>query len=196
MKGLVLTLRKPEIADVPVMAEWFGDPVFREQVFDLQDEDPQEKAFSLLNHNAKDSTFTLTLLACHEKEPVGLILYQHLNWKHRNVEMNNAIGYAHHRQGIYGADLYLLGLAYAFSVLNMHNVFGYTYAENPAAWKLNAYAATMCGVLPRHLYKDNRYVDVGVFSILKEDFKSFLKAHQQDLIHRFLRSGMFDGVLA
>ena len=197
MKGLLLQLRKPELQDVSVLVAWFEDPVFREQVFDLQGEDAQAKACFLLNANAKDSTRTLTLLACNEKnEPVGLILYQNVNWKHRNVEMNNAIGYAQHRYGVYGADLYLLGLTYAFLVLNMRKVFGYTYAGNQAAWKLNQYAAKLSGVLPNHLYKGNRYVDVAVFSILKCDFKLFLQTQADGITKRFIRSGMFADLLA
>ena len=37
MKGLVLTLRKPEIADIPIMTMWFQDPEFGNYLFEIPD---------------------------------------------------------------------------------------------------------------------------------------------------------------
>ena len=196
MKGLFLNLRKPEISDIDILTEWFQDPVFIENVFDLQDQDPKKKAFSLLNQNAKDTTQILTLIAeNHQKEPIGLILYQNLNWKHRNIEMNNAIGHPKHRQSLYGADLYLLGLTYAFLTLNMHKVFGYTYHSNTSAKKLNQYAAKVSGILPEHIFNNGRYVDLVVFSILMRHFVDFLNQNEQGIIRKFVKCGMFNGLI-
>jgi len=197
LKGLFLQLRKPEIGDVPILAEWFQDPEFRQNLFEVQDEKYEKKAFDLLNQNAKDSTQTLALIAENTgREPIGLILYQNLNWRNRNVEMNNAIGHPDHRQHLYGPDLYLLGLAYAFTTLNLHKVFGYTYHTNASAKKLNNFAAKTSGVLPKHILQNGNYIDLVVFSVLKSEFVSFLRENRQGKIEKFLKTGIFEELMA
>ena len=198
MRGLLLTLRKPEEADIPVLANWLQDEEFIRNLYGFPYQthsDVTKKAFSMLNQNAKDTTSSLTLLAENsKKEPIGLVLYQALDWKHRNVEMNNAIGHATHRQSLYGPDLYLLGLAYAFAELNLHKVFGYTYPTNTPAQKLNQFAAKTSGILRSHIYQDGRYQDMVVFSILKRDFRSFLECNRQGIVRKFIQCGMFKGL--
>ena len=192
MKGLFLNLRKPELKDMPTLVSWFRDPEFTENVFEIPENDCESYVFSLLNQNAKDTTRSLTLIAENpRREPIGLILYQNLDWKNRNIEMNNAIGNFKNRHALYGADLYLLGLTYAFTVLNMHKVYGYTHDSNVSAKKLNQFAAKTCGVLSQHIFRKGVYLDVVVFSILKRDFVSFLESQDAGVIRKFIRSGMF-----
>lgn len=198
MKGLLLSLRKPEQQDIAILIQWLQDEGFVQNLYGMPYQtqgDVIKKVHGMLNQNAKDTTQTLTLLAENQKkEPIGLIIFQNLNWKNRNVEMNNAIGNAQYRQGLYGADLYLLGLTYAFTHLNLHKVFGYTYSSNTSAQKLNQFAAKVSGVLRKHVYKTGQFQDMVVFSILKRHFQEFLDTHKNGIAKKFIQSGMFQGL--
>ena len=195
LKGLLLQLRKPEQSDLKLITDWFQDPGFVENLYELEPGAHQEKVVDLLKQNAKDSTSVLTLLAeTKGKDPLGLLLFQNLNWKNRTIEMNTVIGNPKYRQGLYGADLYLLGLTYAFSVLNMHQVFGYVYAGNTTAQKLSQFSAKICGILPQHYWRDGDYVDVIVYSILKQDFVKQLNRPEKSLLSKFMQTGMFGGL--
>lgn len=192
MKGLFLNLRKPELKDMSILESWFRDSEFTDNLYEIPNNDYENYIFSLLNQNAKDTTRSLTLIAENSRrKPIGLILYQNLDWKNRNIEMNNAIGNFKDRHALYGADLYLLGLTYAFATLNMHKVFGYTYDTNTAAKKMHQFAAETCGVLWQHMWRKGMYLDVVVFSVLKRDFVAFLESQEAGIIRKFVRCGMF-----
>lgn len=200
MNGLLLKIRKPEQQDIPIMTEWFNDPQFIDHLYGTPHQtnpDVIKRIHGILNQNAKDTTQNITLIAeKFNNEPVGLLMFHNLNWKHRNVEMNNAIGSHTYRQLLYGADLYLLGLSYAFSELNLHKVYGYTYATNSSAYKLNHVAATLDGTLKNHVYRKGSYQDVVVFSILRRHFQEFLTTHQNGIVKKFVRTGMFSPLLS
>jgi len=198
MNGLFLKLSKPEEADVSIIATWLKDESFVQNLYGMpyqSDSDVTQEAIRMLNQNAKDTASSITLIAkTFKNEPIGLIMYQNLSWKHRNIEMNNAIGNPEQRSGFYGADLYLLGLIYAFSELNLHKVFGYTYEDNETAQKLNQSAAKISGILRKQIYRDGQFKDIVVFSILKKDFQDFLITNQHHRLRKFVQSGMFQSM--
>jgi RimJ/RimL family protein N-acetyltransferase len=196
MKGLVLTLRKPELTDVPIITQWFQDPSFGEYLFDIPDGQHHTTVMSLLNHNAKDTSTQITMIAENDaKEPIGLLFYKNISWKHRNAEINTLIGDTKHRSGIYGPDLYLLGITYAFSGLNLHKVFGYTYMTNKAAMTLTQNIAKTSGILYEHIRRDGVYINTTVFSILKKDFRVFLKDNNNPIFRKFIKTGVFEQLL-
>lgn len=196
MKGLVLTLRKPEISDIPILTKWFQDPNFGQYLFEIAEGQHTATAMSLLNQNAKDSSTQITMIAENDaKEPIGLLLYKNISWKHRNAEINTLIGDTKNRSGIYGPDLYLLGITYAFSGLNLHKVFGYTYATNKAAMTLTQNIAKTSGILYDHLKRDDTYINTTVFSILKKDFRVFLKDNNNPIFRKFIKTGVFERLL-
>lgn len=196
-QGLFLKLQKPEESDVPIIANWLKDDGFVQNLYGLpyqSNTNVTKQALLMLNQNAKDTTSSYTLIAKTQTgEPIGLVMYQNLSWKHRNVEMNNAIGNPDQRSGFYGADLYLLGLIYAFNSLNLHKVFGYTYADNIAAKKLNQSAGKISGILKQHIFRDGQFKDILVFSIFKKDFQDYLVLNQHTKLRKFVQCGMFCG---
>lgn len=193
MKGTLLSLRKPEVTDLPLMTAWLQEPDFSDYLFKVPENQHEATALSLLTQNAKDSSTQLTLLAeTKANTAIGLLFYKNINWKHRHAELNTLIGDPKNRGLLYGAELYLLGLGYAFFILNLHKVFGYTYATNTAAVKLNRILATPSGVLKKHTYHRGTYVDTYIFSMTRNQFMTLIKNPSTSMMCKFIETGMFD----
>jgi RimJ/RimL family protein N-acetyltransferase len=195
--GLILTLRKPEKEDMAVMTSWLGDELFLKNLYGSPIDSYQNRfqtVHRFLNQNAKDFSNHITLIAVDKAKqmPIGLLMLNHINWKHRNAEMNAAIGDPKFRNAIYGGDLYLLGLLISFFELNLHKVFGYTYSSNEAALKLNNFGGKVNGILKKHVYRDGKFTDIITHSILKREFLSFLDSQKDKILRKHTKKGIFD----
>ncbi len=195
--GLLLSLRKPEKEDMPIMIEWLSDEVFLKNLFGSpldSEKNRFNKVHDFLNQNAKDFSSNMTLLVVDNKTevPVGILLFNNINWKHRNVELNTAIGESKYRRAFYSIDLYILGLMYGFFELNLHKVFGYTHATNENAIKMNSFGGKVNGMLRKHIYKDGQYVDVVTYSIIKSEFITFINNQKNKLLKKHYKKGVFN----
>ena len=199
-KGLLLTLRKPEQDDMHLMTQWLSDELFLKNLYGSPLDSYQtryQKVHTFLNQNAKDFSSHITLIAVdhHSQTPIGLLMFNHINWKHRNTEMNAAIGDPKFRNALYGIDLYLLGLMYSFFELNLHKIFGYTYESNASALKLNGFGGKVNGILKKHVFKNGKYSDVVTHSILKTEFISFVHEQKEKIFRKHTKKGIFDGFI-
>ncbi|MBG91327.1 MAG: hypothetical protein CL521_05875 [Actinobacteria bacterium] len=195
--GLLLKLRKPEQEDMPVITEWLSDDLFLKNLYGSPIDSQQnrfQRVHTFLNQNAKDFSNNITLIADDHltHTPVGLIMLNHINWCHRNTEMNAAIGDKTIRNAFYGGDLYLLGLMYSFFALNLHKVFGYTYSSNEAALKLNRFGGKVNGILKNHVYRNGKFLDVVTHSVLKSEFLTFLESQKNRLLLKHSKKGVFN----
>jgi len=195
-RGLYLELRKPEKEDIDLMVQWAGEPVFMTNLYGSPFENVSSRyqhAHSLLSENAKDFSTTKTLISRDlvSGQSMGLLMFNHIHWKHRHVEMNTFLGDVACRSGMHGFELYLLGLIYCFFELNMHKVFGYTYNSNTAALKLNRFGGKVTGTLRQHHYREGNYVDVVTHSILKREFLVFVERERDKLLSRYARKGIW-----
>jgi RimJ/RimL family protein N-acetyltransferase len=190
-KGPRLYVRKPEETDISIIANWLADPAFIRNLYgSLQqsEEDRILNVHTMLQQNAKDSSLHLSLIACkHDNSPIGLIQFKNINWKHRTVEMNAAIGHPSNRDFVYGPELYFLALLTAFNELNLHKVFGYTYEHNTKAIRLNNFGAEQEGILREHLYQDGVFHDVIIYAIFKDQFEDFIQAQKNSLLKRYFQ---------
>jgi diamine N-acetyltransferase len=190
-KGPRLYVRKPEETDISIITNWLADPAFIRNLYgSLQqsEEDRILNVHTMLQQNAKDSSLHLSLIACkHDNSPIGLIQFKNINWKHRTVEMNAAIGNPSNRYLLFGLELYVLALLTAFNELNLHKVFGYTYAHNVKAMRLNSLGAEREGVLREHLYQDGAFHDVIINAIFKDQFEDFIQAQKNSLLKRYFQ---------
>ncbi|RAP31302.1 hypothetical protein DID76_03055 [Candidatus Marinamargulisbacteria bacterium SCGC AG-414-C22] len=196
-KGLLLSVRKPEQDDMSIITQWLSDELFLKNLYGSPIDSYQnrfQKVNTFLNQNAKDFSNNITLMAVDQnsKTPIGLLMLNHINWKHRNAEMNAAIGETKFRNAFYGGDLYLMGLLFSFFELNLHKIFGYTYSSNEAALKLNSFGGKVNGTLRKHVYKSGSFVDIVTHSILKKEFLNFIDEQKDKLLRKHIKKGVFD----
>lgn len=193
-QGIWLALQKPEKEDIPVMLNWLKDPAFIENIYGSPLAAPSQTISNIhrmLNDNARDVTGSLTLIGYrYDGVPIGLFMFNNINWKNRSAELNAAIGSIEHRSAIYGGELYLLGLLVAFQELNLEKIYGYVYESNESSFRLSSFAGKKEGVLRKHFYRKGDYIDVTVFSLLRQEFEDFIEKGRKSILRRHHESGL------
>ena len=61
-------------------------------------------------------------------------------------------------------------LAHGFDSLNLHSIWGETYAENPASKVFESIGMKLDGTRRGFYYRDGKYIDAHLYSILKGEF--------------------------
>jgi len=195
--GLLLTIRKPEEGDLETITQWLADPLFLSTFYGspldtYQTRLSQVKEF--LNQNAKDFSSNVTLIAIDKKsdEPVGLIMFNNINWKHRHAEVSMVIGAEKFRGSYYGVDIHLMGLVYAFYELNLHKVFGYAYESKVEDLKLHDFGGKVNGVLRKHVYRNGKFLNLVAHSVTETEFKTFVGSQKKKLLKNHMKKGVLE----
>lgn len=195
--GLLLTVRKPEKEDLDAITQWLTDPIFLSN-FDGSPLDTYQTRLSqvqqFLNQNAKDFSSHVTLIAIDKKsqEPIGLVMLNNINWKHRNAEITIMIGGEKFRTSYYRVDIHLMGLVYAFYELNLHKVFGYAYEEKDEYLRLNDFGGKLNGVLRKHIYRNGKFLNLVAHSITEPEFKVFVESQKKNLLKKHVKKGVLE----
>jgi RimJ/RimL family protein N-acetyltransferase len=79
---------------------------------------------------------------------------------------------------------------YFFNHLNLHKVYGFVFAPNASSLRINLFGGSLDGTLRRHRRQDHGTVDVHVFSILAEEFSTFVRQHARTLMRKHLDRGL------
>ena len=91
-----------------------------------------------------------------------------IDWVNRHAHHNVNIGIREFRV-LHYIDVFNIILDYAFNTLNLNKISG--GAEIPGVMKFQKRLGfKQEGVLRQHVYRDGKYEDVVLFSILKEEF--------------------------
>jgi diamine N-acetyltransferase len=166
LKGKKVTLRAIEESHLPLMAGWRSDgasyPFFHEF-----------RPISLAAHE-------LNFAVCGpDGALVGTISLMHIDHRNRRSELGRVlIGEERMRRGGLGREMTHLVLEYAFNHLNLHKVECEVVAGNlPARELYGRFGFVEDGVLRQHVFKDGRYLDVIVLSLLERDYREAPGAH-------------------
>jgi len=101
--------------------------------------------------------------------PVGVCGLTSIDMINRRAEFSLYIGPEHQGKGIGFKALKLL-CARGFYNLNLNSIFGESFAGNPAMEMFKGVGFQFEGVRREFYYRDGRYVDAHLFSILKWEF--------------------------
>ena len=197
--GRKIQLRKPEESDVVKLINWFQDPLFIKYLYGSQLQSMNElnqHAYQILNQNAKDTSAGLTLLMeSKEQEAFGLIMFNHINWKDRNAELNIAIGEPQFRNSFNGIEAFILALIVGFCELNLHKIYGYVYHNNANSKHIVERAGVYEGTLRKHYYRDGEFVDLKVYSFFSAQFKDLLLNLKDNVLKKTFQQGYLNEYL-
>jgi len=102
---------------------------------------------------------------------IGCCSLQSINWVYRSAEMARIIGEKKFRGKGIGTEVGKLLLEYAFNTLNLHKIWLGNIALNEAALKSKSNLNFKTdGVLRDAVFKNGRYYDVVISSILKHEY--------------------------
>lgn len=116
----------------------------------------------------------LTFACCLKEtdEMIGLISFTNLDRINRRIRFyGKMIDEAYWGKG-FATEMLMLGLEYVFYDQGFERVYGYQMVTSDSSMKVNEKCgAKVEGVLRNSIYKNGKYVDERVFSILREDFE-------------------------
>lgn len=195
LKGLFISVRKPEILDIPILSGWLASDVFCENlggVAGMPNSYYEEFAYKLLESNANDlSTRTCYLISDRfTKLPIGLSILSRIDWKNRHAEHCYIIGDEGHRSKFIAADLNMIMNNYFFYQLNINKIYSYIFEDNKASIRLTAFGAKFDGTLVRHRKHHTKTFDVHIYSLTKSEFKEFVCEHAEGLLRKYFNHGL------
>jgi diamine N-acetyltransferase len=175
MIGEKVRLRPIERDDLPRFVEWFADPEVRRHLlvylpFSLAQE---ERWFEDLQGRLERQEMLVLAIETTEGVHIGNLGLHAIDWKNRNAELGILIGEkAYWNQG-YGTDAIRTLLGLAFREMNLHRVFLRVDADN--ARGIRCYEKVgfqQDGTLRDAVFKEGRYLDQYVMSILRAEFET------------------------
>jgi len=175
MIGEKVRLRPIERDDLPRFVAWFADPEVRRHLlvylpFSLAQE---ERWFEDLQGRLERQEMLVLAIETAEGVHIGNLGLHAIDWKNRNAELGILIGEkAYWNQG-YGTDAICTLLGLAFREMNLHRVFLRVDADN--ARGLRCYEKVgfrRDGTLRDAVFKEGRYLDQHVMSILRAEFET------------------------
>lgn len=116
---------------------------------------------------ANKHSYTLAVVLKDTHELIGVVSLSHTDGV---GEIGYWYGVDYWNKG-YGTEAAQAMLDYAFTDLNYHKVYGRFLTTNPASGKIMKHLNMKKeGTLKQHILKDNEYIDVDMYAILKTEY--------------------------
>ncbi len=178
--GQRVRLRAIEREDISTFLRWFNDPEVRQYLLMYQ---PMSRAWEERWFEGRLDRQDDYLLGIEVAEGdgwrlIGNVGLHKVDWKNRHAVLGIALGEkAYWGQG-YGTDAVRTMLRFAFAELNLHRVELEVFDYNPRAEACYVKAGFRReGTRRQALYRDGRYHDEHLMSILKDEFMAGEEGH-------------------
>lgn len=172
--GERLRLRAVERDDLPRFVVWLNDPEVRQFLFlNLPLSMAQEERWFEAMTKAQPAEHVLVIEARESDswKPLGNISLMDIDWTNRLAEVGIFIGEkAYWSQG-YGREAMRLMLKHGFETLNLNRIWLRVYEHNLRGIRAYEHAGFKHeGRLRQGIYKDGRYYDVLLMSVLRSEW--------------------------
>lgn len=171
-------LRPVEREDAVLMAKWFNSWEVRRSVLSHRPVSlaQQEEKIASIGKDEHD-----VVLAIARREPDGLLgatgLHR-IDFKNRRAEFGIAVGDPAEWGKGYGTEATRLIVGYGFDTLNLNRIQLLVYEDNVRGIRAYERAGFRReGVLRQYLYREGRYQDAFLMSVLKSDWDAAKQAN-------------------
>ena len=131
--------------------------------------DELENWYNSLIYNPKIRVFVIRNI--EHKTPIGLVELNNIDWKNRNAEIGIFIAYENLRNKGFGSDTLEVIISYSFNELNLFKLYAKIAEDNSSSIKLfEKFNFKKEAVLRKNLFKNNKYIDLLIYGLLKEEF--------------------------
>lgn len=169
--GHRIKLRAVELDDVEKLAKWRSNPDVYEYFYEYEPLSTiqQKKWLEKELENKENKFFIVSTL---DGEAVGTVGFVDIDWRNRKAEWGRIlIAEQKYRKDGYGSEVLILILEYAFEHLNLNKLYCEALVSNQKAIALyKKFGFKEDGRLRSHIYKQGKYVDVSLLSILREEY--------------------------
>jgi RimJ/RimL family protein N-acetyltransferase len=173
LKGQKIFLLPIERHDIITLNEWIKKGldfslISPSSLFALN-LDELENWYNSLIYNPKIRIFVIRNI--EHKTPIGLIELNNIDWKNRNAEIGIFIAYENLRNKGFGSDTLKVIINYAFNELNLFKLYAKIAEDNYPSIKLfEKFNFKKEAVLRKNIFKNNEYIDLLIYGLLKEEF--------------------------
>jgi diamine N-acetyltransferase len=175
IQGQRIRMRAPEREDIPLFLKWINDPEVSEGlIFYLpMSKDEEEHWYdAMIQRPAEEHPLTIEIREGEDWKAIGNAGFHLINWRVRAAMVGIMIGEKEYWNQGYGTEAMGLLLKLAFETLNLNRVALDVYADNPRA--IRCYQKTsfvLEGTKRQAMYRDGKYVDVLIMSVLRSEWK-------------------------
>ncbi|MCR4391267.1 MAG: GNAT family N-acetyltransferase [Candidatus Acetothermia bacterium] len=171
--GERVRLRQIEREDIPTFVRWFNDPEVRQflVMYEPMSRAKEERWFAAQLERRDEFLYAIEAQVDGSWVHIGNLGLHRVDWKNRTAVFGIVLGEkAYWGQG-YGSEAARVLLRFAFQELNLHRVELEVFAFNARAIRCYEKAGFRHEGTRRHaFFRDGRYHDVHVMSILREEF--------------------------
>jgi len=178
IKGERIRLRAAEREDIPMFLRWINDEDVTENLPSLmpisqfEEEDWYE---SMMKKPASEHALVIEIKDEKKKDsyiPIGNCTFFHINWINRSTEIGIMIGEKSFWNKGYGTETMRLMLEHGFNTLNLHRIWLRVFPDNKRGIRAYEKAGfTYEGKYRQAQYKNGKYLDVLLMSILKDEWQ-------------------------
>ena len=184
--GERIRFRALEKADIPLFVRWLNDPEVRQGILIYQpiSQVGEENWFEGMLKRPVDEH----VLGIEARMPGGLAgesaiegselwrligswAFNDIDWRNRSAEFGILIGDKSYWNRGYGTEAVRLLVQHGFKTLNLNRIYLHVFENNPRAIRAYEKAGFIHEGRKRQAeYKDGKYIDVLVMSMLKDEF--------------------------
>ena len=176
--GKRIRLRAVEQSDLDIFCRWINDPEITENLLLVYPMSQVEEARWYENMlQQPPSNHVMVIDIQTEKQPdswqaIGNCGFMNFDWRNRSAEIGIMIGEKDQWNKGYGTEAMRLMCDYGFNTLNLHRIFLRVFEGNERGKQAYKKAGFIHeGTMRQAHFRDGRYWDVDLMSILKTDKK-------------------------
>lgn len=167
-----ITLRAIEESDLELLKEMINDPEIENMTGGYSypvSTYQQRKWFESLSNRQNELRL---IIDTEEHGAIGVVMLTDIDWKNRTAQAHSKITSRNNLRGKgYGTKVSKALVKYAFEELNLHCLYGHAIDYNIASQRvMEKCGFKKEGVLRERVYKNGKYHNVIVWSILKGEF--------------------------
>lgn len=175
LHGKNTRLRAIEKGDLPLLVKWLNDREVTAHLITYRPISEAEQNIwfeNVLKSNPDERPLIIEISENNQWIPIGDCEFENIDWRSRCGEVGISIGEKQYWGKGYGTDAFQTLVNYGFEMLNLHRIFLRVYGENLRA--IHSYEKigfVKEGLLREAIYKNGKYLDVVVMSLLQPDWK-------------------------
>jgi len=171
IEGKLVRLRAVEKKDLKQLRDWRNAPEVKKFTREYQ-ELSMRNQLQWLDSLARDRNTIMFVVETKKGKLMGCSGLTYIDWKNHRAEISIYIGDKKYRGKGYGADVMKTLMAHGFEELNLHMLFGEIFEYNKANIRLfEKCGLKRDGILRHRLYRDGRYWNSIIYSILDSEWK-------------------------
>lgn len=165
-------LREQTIEDVPAFFEYYTDPEVNKHIVSSIprniDEARVELRYWINVYNYNDGIY-FAIARKSDNKMIGSVGVSGINRNHNRIEASYDLAKEYWNKGIMTKAL-LATVEYVFKEMEINRIEAYAIPDNQGSWRvLEKVGFKFEGNLRQHRFHYNKYVDIGIYSILRED---------------------------